>query len=205
MSSEFYQSQPVFLFHGIDLWFCGWPWSPLEEGDEGCIGPIGKLLCISKTKNIMQYMHGNIPYNTFDCCANQVVHLLLLKSSIGQCKVIWTRQHNIRQVKKANRCVSTIRLVDQISNNQRLMGVPPQLSEFVCAFHPATPGSNPKHTIYAFINLNLNCIMLKRGRDWPVFKNHWRFEYPCLCNLVNVPTYVYVILLNSFSVVIATT
>ena len=93
-------AQPVFLFHGIDLWFCGWPWSPLEEGDEGCIGPIGKLLCISKTKNIMQYMHGNIPYNTFDCCANQVVHLLLLKSSMGQCKVIWTRQHNIRQVKK---------------------------------------------------------------------------------------------------------
>ena len=32
-------------------------------------------------------------------------------------------------------------------------GVLPKLSVFVCAFHPATPGSSPKHTIYAFINL----------------------------------------------------
>ena len=29
-------------------------------------------------------------------------------------------------------------------------GVPPQLSGFVRAFHPAAPGSIPKHTIYAF-------------------------------------------------------
>ena len=40
------------------------------------------------------------------------------------------------------------------------------LSGFVCTFHPAAPGSNPKHTIYAFINLNLNlrCDMLKRWK-----------------------------------------
>ena len=46
------------------------------------------------------------------------------------------------------------------------VGVPPKLSGFVCAFHPATPGSNPKHTIYAFFNLNLNlsCDMLKRRK-----------------------------------------
>ena len=32
----------------------------------------------------------------------------------------------------------------------------------VCTFYPAAPGSNPKHTINAFINLNLNCDMLKK-------------------------------------------
>ena len=37
---------------------------------------------------------------------------------------------------------------------------------FVWAFHPAAPGLNPKHTIYPFINLNLNlsCDMLKRRK-----------------------------------------
>ena len=33
-----------------------------------------------------------------------------------------------------------------------LPGWPPQLRGFVCAYHPAAPGSNPKHTIYAFFN-----------------------------------------------------
>ena len=32
----------------------------------------------------------------------------------------------------------------------------------VCAFHPAAPGSSPKHTIYAFINLHLNYVIWKR-------------------------------------------
>ena len=41
-------------------------------------------------------------------------------------------------------------------------GVPPKLSGFVRAFHPAAPGSNSKHTIYAFINLNLSYNILKR-------------------------------------------
>ena len=41
-------------------------------------------------------------------------------------------------------------------------GVPPKLSGFICAYHPATLGSNPKHTIYTFINLN--CDILKRPK-----------------------------------------
>ena len=58
-------------------------------------------------------------------------------------------------------------------------GVPPWLSGFICAFHPATPGSSTKHTIYAFINLYSTIYNLyftfgkdenkKRGRDWPIF------------------------------------
>ena len=63
-----------------------------------------------------------------------------------------------------------------------IVGVPLQLSGFVCAFHPATPGSSPKHTIYAFsiyivqivyLSLELECEKnenkTKRGRDWPIF------------------------------------
>ena len=44
-------------------------------------------------------------------------------------------------------------------------GVPTQLSGFVCAFHAATPGLYPKHTIYAFFNFNLNCEMMKRRKE----------------------------------------
>ena len=34
-----------------------------------------------------------------------------------------------------------------------------KLRGFICAYHPAAPGSNPKHTIYAFFNLYYwNCI-----------------------------------------------
>ena len=40
-------------------------------------------------------------------------------------------------------------------------GVPPYLSGFVCAFHPAAPGSSPKHSIFTLISL-LNCIIWKR-------------------------------------------
>ena len=39
--------------------------------------------------------------------------------------------------------------------------VPPWLSEFVCAFHPATPGSSPKHTIYTLKHLKLNLCIVK--------------------------------------------
>ena len=52
---------------------------------------------------------------------------------------------------------------------------PPQLRGFVCAYHPTAPGSNPKHTIYAFFNLDWDCggkrkkIKQKRVRDWPIF------------------------------------
>ena len=43
-------------------------------------------------------------------------------------------------------------VLDQEFTLRRTLGVgrPPQLRVFVCAYHPAAPGSNPKHTIYAF-------------------------------------------------------
>ena len=51
-------------------------------GGEACIGPSRKLLCLCQTpKKIMQDMHGITPYK-FDCWANPVVHLLLLKCSM---------------------------------------------------------------------------------------------------------------------------
>ena len=28
------------------------------------------------------------------------------------------------------------------------------LSEYICTYHPAAPGSSPKHTFYAFNNLD---------------------------------------------------
>ena len=34
----------------------------------------------------------------------------------------------------------------------------------MCAFHPATLGSSPKHTFYTFINIYLNCVMRKRQK-----------------------------------------
>ena len=61
-------------------------------------------------------------------------------------------------------------------------GVPPWLSGFICAFHPATPGSSTKHTIYAFINVYFTIYNLyftfgkdenkNRGLDWPIFKKN---------------------------------
>ena len=55
------------------------PWSSLVEGDEGFIGPIGKLLVVvflRKPKRLC-----NILY-LFDFWANPLFHLLLLKSPI---------------------------------------------------------------------------------------------------------------------------
>ena len=46
----------------------------LVKGDEGCIGPSGKLLCLSTRKVMQHYLNGIIPY--------MFVHLLLLKSSM---------------------------------------------------------------------------------------------------------------------------
>ena len=34
------------------------------------------------------------------------------------------------------------------------------LSGLVCAFHPAAPGSTPKHTIYAFIIYSQICAII---------------------------------------------
>ena len=56
------------------------PWSSLVVGDEGCIGPSRKLLCLCQTCQKL-CTNGIIPY-MFDCWANPVVHLLLLKSSM---------------------------------------------------------------------------------------------------------------------------
>ena len=58
-----------------------WPWSYFVEGDEGCIDPTGKLLCLYKMPNILQHMYGNIPY-MFDCWADSVDHLILLETSM---------------------------------------------------------------------------------------------------------------------------
>ena len=59
---------------------------------------------------------------------------------------------------------------------------PPLLRGFVCTYHLAALGSNPKHTIYLcifqFKLLKLKLYLLewekdenkrKRGRDWPIF------------------------------------
>ena len=37
---------------------------------------------------------------------------------------------------------------------------PQQLSGLICAFHPAAPGSSPKHTIYAFYSQILYYIVI---------------------------------------------
>ena len=44
-----------------------WPWSSLVEGDEGCIGPSGKLLCFWQ-------MEKNYPGHAWQCC----IHVWLL-------------------------------------------------------------------------------------------------------------------------------
>ena len=54
-------------------------WSSLVEGDEDCIGPIGKLLCLWQTQNKICCTC----MATFQTCwADPVVHHLLLKSSM---------------------------------------------------------------------------------------------------------------------------
>ena len=40
--------------------------------------------------------------------------------------------------------------------------VPPKLSGFICAYHPAAPGSSPKHASHV--------KRTKRGRVWPIEK-----------------------------------
>ena len=55
-------------------------------------------------------------------------------------------------------------------------GLPPKLSGFVGAFQFATPGSNPKHTLYAFICFNLNCDMLKRQKEKEKNNGPWWFS-----------------------------
>ena len=57
------------------------PWRSLVVVNEGWISP-SKICCVYvKTEKFMQHMHGMILY-LFDCWADPVVHLLLLKSSM---------------------------------------------------------------------------------------------------------------------------
>ena len=64
-----------------------WPWSSLVEGDEGCIGPSGKLLCFWQTEKNIQNMHGNVP-RKFDCCSSPSTKELqwMTQVAIGFCK-----------------------------------------------------------------------------------------------------------------------
>ena len=57
-------------------------WSSLVEGDEGCISPSGKLSGFMTSRKHLQHLHDIIPY-MFHFWANPVVHLPILKSSMG--------------------------------------------------------------------------------------------------------------------------
>ena len=57
-------------------------WSSLVEGDEGRIGPSKSCCVYFQLTKIMQDMHG-MASPLFDCWANPVAHLLLLKSSMS--------------------------------------------------------------------------------------------------------------------------
>ena len=51
------------------------------EGDEGCISPNGKLLCLGQIEKSHATHDAIIPF-MFDYWADLVVHLLLIKSSM---------------------------------------------------------------------------------------------------------------------------
>ena len=68
----------------------GRPWSSLVVGDECCISQSGKLLCLCQTPKNMHHMNATIPY-MFDCWADPVVYLLLLKSSMTRYKSTTSR------------------------------------------------------------------------------------------------------------------
>ena len=53
------------------------------EGDEGCISPNGKLLCLGQIEKSHATHDAIIPF-MFDYWADLVVHLHLLKSSMPQ-------------------------------------------------------------------------------------------------------------------------
>ena len=70
------------VWHEAKNWKA-WPWSSLVERDEDCFGPSGKLLCLCQTLKNMQHMHLIIK-KMFDCWADPVVNLLLLKSFMSR-------------------------------------------------------------------------------------------------------------------------
>ena len=57
-------------------------WSSLAEGS----AQMSNCCVYEKPEKIVQYMHGNISF-MFDCWADPVVHLLLLKSFMSKPKI----------------------------------------------------------------------------------------------------------------------
>ena len=92
------------------------------------------------------------------------------ESKTGNCKtgldrhsLIQSTSHILRQFAlMISHCSELVLVV--LSNHIHITGVSPQLSGFVCAFNPAALGLSPKHTIYACINLYLNCIIWKQPK-----------------------------------------
>ena len=68
---------------------------------------------------------------------------------------------------------------------------------FICAYHPAALGSNPKHTIYAFPICIIEIVMKKdenkqkRGQDWPIFLKKLQFWIPGFCTKFQSKFYFY--------------
>ena len=78
--------------------------------------------------------------------ANSAIFLFILSFS----------QHNDKDSTKFDDNFEKFKLKNEQTQKSQIV-----FNGFVCAFHPAARDSNPKHIIYAFINLNLNCGMLK--------------------------------------------
>ena len=78
----------------------------------------------------------------------------------------------------------------------KTVGDTAKLSGFICDFHPATLGSSPKHTIYAFTNL-LKIVLCgkyenkqKEAEIGPLFLKKWAipglFSYFFVFSKVNI-------------------
>ena len=77
-------------------------------------------------------------------------------------------------------------------------GVPPKLSGFVYAYHPATPGSNPKHTIDAFIIvLYLSCEKDENKQKEAVFGPFFK-KCMIISKMSRVPYFTYYKILMHF-------
>ena len=67
------------------------------------------------------------------------------------------------------------------------LGAPPKLNGFVYAYHPATPGSNPKHTIYVFIIFVVKFVLYLSCEKKEIKQIEARlgpFKKPLLNNLI---------------------
>ena len=96
-------SVPSKVLRGLSCCSPPWPWSSLVEGDEDCIGPRSKLLCLWQIPKIMQHMHGII-LSMLTFGPFQLVHLLLLKTSMPLTKVLhWWAEGSISRSSSASR------------------------------------------------------------------------------------------------------